>query len=64
MKIVLISQTPEKVSGTFGGPCATFEKQFEILSHRIDMVADDESELYLTFFLSLLVIFFSRFVSN
>ena len=44
MKIVLISQTPEKVSGTFGGPCATFEKQFEILSHRIDMVADDESE--------------------
>lgn len=44
MKIVLISQTPERVSGTFGGPCATLEKQFKILSHRIDMVAVDEFE--------------------
>lgn len=44
MKIVLTSQIPERVLGTFGGPWATLEKQFEILSHRIDVVADDEYE--------------------
>lgn len=45
MKIGFTSQTPERVSGTLGDPWAMLEKQkqFEMLSHRIDMVTDNES---------------------
>ena len=67
MKIGFTSQTPERVSGTLGDPWAMLEKQkqFEMLSHRIDMVTDNESGWYLTFFLSLVIFsFFSWFVSN